>query len=774
MIRKYKGDGKPHTAQATIPYEAMYPDGVCRLTKNTFSKCIAFEDISYQLAQSDTKTAIFEHLCDLYNYVDASIHVQFSFLNRRVDPVQYAKSFEIAPQGDDFDDIRAEYTGILQKQLANGNNGIVKTKYLTFTIEADSLKSARARLNRIGLDLLGYFKTMGAVAHVMNGKERLAVLHGVFHPDGELFNFDWKWMPPSGLSTKDFIAPSSLCFGTAKTFGMGGKYGAVSFLQILAPELSDEMLADFLNTDSSILVNLHVQAIDQTEAIKTIKRKITDLDAMKIQEQKKAVRSGYDMDILPSDLATYGEDAKKLLTKLQTRNERLFMLTFLVLNVADTKQKLSNDVFQAAGVAQKYNCSLVRLDYQQEQGLVSSLPLGVNQIKIQRGLTTSSVAVFVPFVTQELFQGGAAMYYGVNAKSHNMIMLDRKQARCPNGLKLGTPGSGKSMSCKSEIVSVFLCTPDDVYICDPEAEYYPLVKRLHGQVVKLSPTSKSYVNPLDINLNYSEDENPLALKSDFVLSLCELIMGGKTGLEAIERTVIDRAVQRIYQPYFADPRPENMPILSDLHAALTAQHLPEADRVAQALDLYVSGSLNFFNNRTTVDIDNRFVCFDIKELPKNLKKPGMLVIQDQVWNRVTRNRNTGVSTWYYADEFHLLLKEPQTAAYSAEIWKRFRKWGGVPTGATQNVKDLLSSPEIENILENSDFICMLNQAAGDRKILAERLNISPEQLKFVTNSPPGEGLLFFENVILPFADKFPRDTELYRIMSTKPSEVNGV
>ncbi len=427
----------------------MYPDGVCRLTKNTFSKCIAFEDISYQLAQPDTKTAIFEHLCDLYNYVDASIHVQFSFLNRRVDPVQYAKSFEIAPQGDDFDDIRAEYTGILQKQLANGNNGIVKTKYLTFTIEADSPKSARARLNRIGLDLLGYFKTMGAVAHVMNGKERLAVLHGVFHPDGELFNFDWKWMTPSGLSTKDFIAPSSLCFGNAKTFGMGGKYGAVSFLQILAPELSDEMLADFLNTDSGILVNIHVQAIDQTEAIKTIKRKITDLDAMKIQEQKKAVRSGYDMDILPSDLATYGEDAKKLLTKLQTRNERLFMLTFLVLNVADTKQKLSNDVFQAAGVAQKYNCSLVRLDYQQEQGLVSSLPLGVNQIKIQRGLTTSSVAVFVPFVTQELFQGGAAMYYGVNAKSHNMIMLDRKQARCPNGLKLGTPGSGKSMSCKS-------------------------------------------------------------------------------------------------------------------------------------------------------------------------------------------------------------------------------------------------------------------------------------------------------------------------------------
>ena len=452
----------------------------------------------------------------------------------------------------------------------------------------------------------------------------------------------------------------------------------------------------------------------------------------------------------------------------------MFLLTFLVVNMADTKRKLENDVFAAAGIAQKNNCALTRLDYQQEAGLMSSVPLGENLIPIQRGLTTSSTAIFIPFITQELFQTGAALYYGLNAQSGNMIMLDRRDARSPNGLVFGTPGGGKSFSCKREMVGVLLKTHDHVLVCDPEGEYAPLVKLMHGQIVKLSPTSHDYLNPLDINLNYSEDENPLALKSDFVLSLCELIMGGKSGLEAIERTVIDRAVQRIYQPYFADPRPENMPILSDLHAALTAQHLPEADRVAQALDLYVSGSLNFFNNRTTVDIDNRFVCFDIKELPKNLKKPGMLVIQDQVWNRVTRNRNTGVSTWYYADEFHLLLKEPQTAAYSAEIWKRFRKWGGVPTGATQNVKDLLSSPEIENILENSDFICMLNQAAGDRKILAERLNISPEQLKFVTNSPPGEGLLFFENVILPFADKFPRDTELYRIMSTKPSEVNGV
>lgn len=770
VIRKYKGDGKPHSAQASIPYEAMYQDGVCRVTPRTFSKCIEFTDISYQLAQADTKTAIFENLCDLYNYLDASIHVQFSFINRKIDPKQYVKSFEIRAQGDDFDDIRSEYSDILQDQLVNGNNGLMKRKFMTYTIEADSLKMARARLRRIETDLLGYFKSMGASAWGLDAKERLEVMHSIFHPDGEPFSFDWKWLAPSGFSTKDFIAPSSFRFGNARMFGLGGKYGAVSFLQILSPELSDEMLADFLNTENGIVVNLHVQAIDQSDAIKTVKRKITDLDAMKIQEQKRAVRSGYDMDILPSDLATYGQDAKELLKTLQSRNERMFQLTFLVLNTADTRQKLENDVFWAAGIAQKYNCSLVRLDYQQEQGLMSSLPLGASHIQIERSLTTSSVAVFVPFVTQELFQGGDAMYYGINAKTGNMIMLDRKRARCPNGLKLGTPGSGKSMSCKSEILSVFLCTPDDVYICDPEAEYYPLVKRLHGQVVKLSPTSKNYVNPLDINLNYSEDENPLALKSDFVLSFCELVMGGKNGLEAIEKTVIDRAVQVIYRPYLADPKPENMPILADLHKALLDQHIPEADRVAQALDLYVSGSLNVFNHRTNIDIQNRIVAFDIKELGKQLKKIGMLIVQDQIWGRVTQNRSKGKATWYFCDEFHLLLREEQTAAFSCEIWKRFRKWGGIPTGATQNVKDLLSSPEIENILENSDFICLLNQASGDRKILAERLNISPQQLRYVDNSEPGEGLLIYENVILPFKNPIPKNTQIYQIMTTRLGE----
>ena len=554
---------------------------------------------------------------------------------------------------------------------------------------------------------------------------------------------------------------------------MGSLHGAMSYLQITASDLSDQLLKDFLDMESSQIVTMHIQSVDQTAAIKQIKHTITELDRSKIEEQKKAVRAGYDMDIIPSDLATYGKDAKALLKELQSQNERMFLITFLIMNTGKTEQELENNVFQASSIAQKHNCNLRRLDFQQEQGLMSSLPLANNLIEIQRALTTSSTAIFIPFTTQELFQNGdEALYYGLNALSSNLIMVDRKKLKNPNGLILGTPGSGKSFSAKREITNAFLVTDDDVIICDPEAEYTPLVNCLEGQVIKISPTSTHYINPMDINESYSEDDNPLALKADFILSLCELIVGGKEGLQPIEKTVIDRCVHQIYQHYFEDPKPETTPLLEDLYHALLQQEEKEAHRVATALEIYVKGSLNLFNHRTNVDINNRFVCYDIKELGKQLKKIGMLIVQDQVWGRVTANRSAGKTTRYYMDEFHLLLKEEQTAAYSVEIWKRFRKWGGIPTGITQNVKDLLSSREVENIFENSDFVYMLNQAAGDRQILAQQLNISPHQLSYVTHSGEGEGLLFYGNVILPFVDHFPTDLALYKIMTTKLSDIS--
>ena len=749
----------------------MFPDGICRVTDSYYTKTVQFQDINYQLNQNEDKTAIFDGWCDFLNYFDSSVRFQLSFVNMSANKDNYARYITISPQGDDFDSIRLEYTQMLQNQLARGNNGLIKTKYLTFGVEADSLKAAKPRLERIETDILNNFKRLGVAAEPMNGMERLRLLHGMLHMDEqEPFRFSWDWLAPSGLSVKDFIAPSSFEFRTGRSFGVGRRIGCASFLQILAPELNDRMLADFLDMESSLIVSMHVQSVDQVKAIKTIKRKITDLQKMTIEEQKKAVRAGYDMDIIPSDLATYGTEAKKLLQDLQSRNERMFLLTFIVVNTAGSRQQLDNNVFQAASIAQKYNCQLTRLDFRQEEGLMSSLPLGLNQIEIQRGLTTSSVAIFIPFTTQELFQDGKeALYCGLNALSNNLIMVDRKRLKNPNGLILGTPGSGKSFAAKREIANVFLVTDDDIIICDPEAEYGPLVERLHGQVIKISPTSPHYINPMDLNLNYSDDENPLSLKSDFILSLCELIVGGKDGLMPVEKTIIDRCVRMVYRDYLSDPVPENMPILEDLYNELRRQEEKEAQYIATALEIYVSGSLNVFNHRTNINIENRIVSFDIKELGKQLKKIGMLIVQDAVWNRVTINREAHKSTRYYIDEMHLLLREEQTAAYTVEIWKRFRKWGGIPTGITQNVKDLLSSREVENIFENSDFILMLNQASGDRQILAKQLNISPHQLSYVTHSGEGEGLLFYGNVILPFVDRFPRG-ELYDLLTTKPQE----
>lgn len=771
--RAKKDNGVPHSAQQSIPFQRMFPDGICRVTDNYYTKTVQFQDINYQLAQQEDKTAIFEEWCGFLNFFDSSIHFELSFMNMATDAESFEKSIRIMPQKDDFNAVRNEYSQMLKQQLAQGNNGLTKIKFLTFGIEADSMKQAKPRLLHVQNDLLNNFKRLGVSAKTLNGKERLNLMHNMFHMgDNDRFAFEWKWLVQSGLSVKDFIAPSGFSFKNSRSFRIGELYGAMSFLAITASDISDQLLKDFLDMESSQIVTMHIQSVDQTSAIKTIKRTITELDRSKIEEQKKAVRSGYDMDIIPSDLATYGKDAKALLKELQSQNERMFMLTFLVLNTGRTEQELETNVFQANSIAQKHNCNLRRLDFQQEQGLMSSLPLAYNQIEIQRGLTTSSTAIFIPFTTQELFQNGKeALYYGLNALSNNLIMVDRKKLKNPNGLILGTPGSGKSFSAKREITNAFLVTDDDVIICDPESEYTALVHKFKGQVIKISPSSTQYINPMDINVNYSEEDNPIALKADFILSLCELVVGGKDGLQPVEKTVIDRCVHHIYQTYFNNPIPENMPILEDLYDALLEQEEKEARHVATALEIYVKGSLNLFNHRTNVDIQNRLVCYDIKELGKQLKKIGMLIVQDQVWGRVTQNRSAGKTTRYYMDEFHLLLKEEQTAAYSVEIWKRFRKWGGCPTGITQNVKDLLSSHEVENIFENSDFIYMLNQAAGDRQILAKQLNISPHQLSYVTHSGEGEGLLFYGNVILPFVDRFPTDLELYRIMTTKLTEI---
>ena len=684
---------KKETVQDTIPYKRMLKDGICQIEKNKFNKTIRFLDINYRLMEEADQESIFSEFSSFLNFFDSSVEVEFSYINRIGENEEIHKLIDIKENMDDFNEIRSEYRQMLLNQSSKGNNGLSKSMYLTFTIEAEDLKQAKSRLERMEMDVLNNFKQMGVKAYVLDREERLKVIHDILNPNDK-FIFSFEDLKYSGLTTKEYIVPPSFNFSKPTYFKTGEVFAEVNFLQLLASDIKDEMLSEFLALEENMIVTFHIKAIDQMEAIKNVKRKITDLDKMKLEENKKAIRSGYDIDILPSDLVTYGAEAKSLLSELQNHDEKMFLITILFMNINKNKGKLDDTVFTLKSIANRHNCSLKNLNYRQEQGLVASLPLGINEVEIERGLTTSAAAIFIPFTTEELFIKGESLYYGLNALSRNIIMVDRKKLKNPNGLILGTPGSGKSFAAKREITNAFLITGDDIIIADPEAEYSPLVEALKGQVIKISPISKDYVNPLDINIDYADEDNPLSLKSDFILSLFELVVGEKK-LSAEEISVIDRCLPILYKAYFENPTPENMPVLEDLYNLLQKQEETVGKKLAVEMEIYVKGSLNVFNHRTSVDTSNRVGCYDIKELGKQLKKIGMLVVQDQVWNRVTINRASKKATRYYVDEFHLLLKEPQTANYSIEIWKRFRKWGGMPTGLTQNIKDLLASPGLK-------------------------------------------------------------------------------
>ena len=760
----------PQTAQQTIPYREMHKDGICRISEDYYTKTIEYEDINYAVASTEDQGIIFDAYCGFLNYFDATLPYQLSFINHRSRP-ESRYSVNIPPQDDQYNSVRDEYTGMLKGQIAKSNNGIVRSKYITFGIHAAGIQTARPRLERVEANILSNYGKLGVQARPLSGKERLALLHSQLRPGSrEPFRFSWDMIPKTGMGTKDFIAPDSFDFRQARLFRVGTTWGAASYMQIMASELSDKLLAELLELDMEMTITMHIQTVDQSKAIKQIKAKISDIDKMKVEEQKKAVRAGYDMDILPPDLVTYSKDAAAMLADLQSRNERLFLLTFLVVNTANTRQQLENDLFTVAGIMQTYNCFLRRLDFQQEQGYMSSLALGYNGIEIHRGMTTSSTAIFVPFMTRELRMGGEAVYYGQNALSHNVIMADRKKLKAPNGLYLGSTGSGKSFAAKRELINVFLVTKDRIIVVDPMGEYAPLVRRLGGQVIDISPDSQCHINPMDIQMNMADDESPLSLKADFLLSLCELIVGGKDGLQPVEKTVIDRCVRLVYRELALGLETAKTPILQDLYDLLCQQPEPEARRIATALELYCTGSLNMFNFPTNVDLNSRVTCFVLKNLGENLRKIAMHITNELVTSAVNSNFQNGMATWCYFDEFHVLLRDSLTASYFVAVWKMLRKKGCVPSALTQNVKDLLASREIENILENTDFMVLLSQAQGDRAILAKQLGISPHQLSYITQSESGKGLLFYGDTTIPVIDRFPQDTEIYRLLTTRPNE----
>ena len=763
------------SAQQTIPYLVMHPDGVCQLPGGLYTKTVEYEDINYSVASTEDQTAIFSGWSSFLNYFDSSLPFQLSFINRRSRSRSRYK-VNIPPAQDDFDSIRAEFTGMLKNQIAKSNNGIERSKYITFGLPAEGIAEARPRLERVEADVTGNLKRLGVPSVPMDGQARLALLHGQMHPGNrELFRFSWQDIPKTGLGTKDYIVPDSFDFRQARTFRIGQYWGAASYLQILASELSDKLLAEILELDAEMTVTMHIQTVDQLKAIKTIKGKISDIGKMKVEEQRKAVRAGYDPDILPPDLITFSKDAAELLADLQSRNERMFLLTFTVVNLAPTRQRLENDVFTVGGIAQKYNCTLKRLDWQQEQGFVSSLALGYNEVEIQRGMTTSSTAIFIPFMTRELRMAGPSLYYGMNALSHNVIMADRKKLKSANGLYLGSTGSGKSFAAKREIINVFLAIPKDrIIIVDPMGEYVPLVRRLgnQAQIIEISPDSPNHLNPMDVELNMTAGESPLSMKADFLLSLCELVVGGKDGLQPIEKTVIDRCVRLVYREQALGIATGKTPLLQDLYEELLKQPEPEARRVATALELYCTGSLNLFNHPTNVKTDKRVVCIVLKNMGENLRKIAMHITNEFVSQAVDANFHNGVSTWCYFDEFHILLRDALTASYFVAVWKMLRKKGCVPSALTQNVKDLLASREIEAILDNTDFMLLLSQAQSDRAILAKQLGISEHQLSYITHSNSGEGLLFYGDVTIPFVDRFPRG-EIYNLLTTRPEDLKN-
>ena len=759
------------SAQQTIPYVRMLPDGVCQLPGGLYTKTVEYEDINYSVASTEDQTAIFSGWSSFLNYFDSSLPFQLSFINRRSHSRSRYK-VNIPQAEDDFNSVRAEFTGMLKNQIARSNNGIERSKYITFGIPAESLDEARPRLERVEADVMSNFKRLGVPSEPMDGRARLALLHGQMHPGSrEPFRFSWQDIPKTGLGTKDYIAPDSFDFRQSRSFRVGQTWGAASYLQIMASELSDKLLLEILELDAELTVTMHIQTVDQVKAIKTVKGKISDIDKMKVEEQRKATRAGYDPDILPPDLVTFSKDAAELLADLQSRNERMFLLTFTVVNLAPTRQRLENDIFTVGGIAQKYNCTLKRLDWQQEQGFVSSLALGGNEVEIQRGMTTSSTAVFIPFMTRELRMAGPSLYYGMNALSHNVIMADRKKLKSANGLYLGSTGSGKSFAAKRELLNVFLTIPQDrIIIVDPMGEYAPLVRRLGGQVIEIAPDSPNHINPMDIQMGGNDEDSPLSMKADFLLSLCELVVGGKEGLQPIEKTVIDRCVRLVYRDLALGVGDGRMPLLQDLYEELLKQPEPEARRVATALELYCTGSLNLFNHPTNVKTDCRVVCIVLKGMGDNLRKIAMHVTNEFVNSSVNTNYQSGISTWCYFDEFHVLLRDQLTASYFVSIWQMLRKRGCVPSALTQNVKHLLASPEIQNILDNTDFMILLSQAQSDRAILAKQLGISEHQLSYITHSNSGEGLLFYGNVTIPFMDRFPRG-EIYDLLTTRPEDL---
>lgn len=758
----------PKSVQDIIPIDCLWEDGIFLVGNNKYSKSYKFMDINYAVASKEDKEAMFLDYSELLNSLDTGATTTITINNRRINKLDFEKTILLKDTGDDLDKFRHEYNNMLIAQSREAN-GIVQEKIITISVYKDSIEEARSYFSRTGTDLINHFNSLGSKCVELNAEERLRIAHDFYRTGEETsFHFDIHETMKKGHNFKDFICPDTVEI-EKDYFKMGNRYGRVLFLKEYASYIKDSMVTELTDLSKNMMLSIDIIPIPMDEAVKEAENRRLGVETNITNWQRKQNANNNFSAIIPYDMEQQRNESKEFLDDLITRDQRMFLAVITMVITDDTKEKLETDTDTIFQIARKNLCQLGILRFQQLDGLNTTLPFGVRKIDALRTLTTESLAVFMPFKVQEIRHDNG-IYYGQNVISKNMIIADRKQLLNGNSFILGVSGSGKSFAGKQEIVSFKLREPDaDIIIIDPEREYSKLVKALGGEVIKISATSKNHINAMDMNSEYGDGANPVILKSEFILSLCEQLIGsGNLGPK--QKSIIDRCTANVYRVFQQGNYQGIPPTLQDFREELLKQEEPEAKEIALAIELFTNGSLNTFAMNTNVDTTNNLICYDILDLGKQLLPIGMLVVLDSILNRITSNRAKGKHTYIFIDEIYLLFQYEYSANFLFTLWKRVRKYGAYATGITQNVEDLLQSHTARTMLGNSEFIIMLNQAYSDRLELAKLLNISDTQLSYITNVGAGEGLIKVGSALVPFVNRFPKNTELYKLMTTKPGE----
>lgn len=753
--------------QKTIPIRTIYEDGIFALDRTKYSRTFKFTDVNYAVAGQEDKEKMFLGYGAILNLLDSGSYPKLTIINRKLNKVDFDKKIKLPLENDNLTKYREEFNSILSKNSID-SKGMIQEKLLTLTIDKKNIDEARNYFARTGTEIGNNFGRLNSKFTELDLNERLRILYD-FYRNGEedLYKFDIKKFMRKGHNFKDYICPDSFEF-KSDYFKMGNKYGRVLYLKEYASYIKDNVISELTELNKNMMLSIDIKPVPMEVAIKMAEKIRLGVETNITNWQRKQNENNNFSAVIPYDMEREREESKEFLDDLITRDQRMFLSVLTIVHIADTKEELDNDTESLLTTASKHLCQLAVLKYKQLDGLNTALPYGVKRINAMRTLTTESLSVFMPFKVQEI-QDTKGIYYGKNTISKNLILIDRKELQNGNSFILGVSGSGKSFTAKQEITAIAL---RDKYceqiIIDPDGEYAPLVKSLGGEVIKISATSDNHINALDLNKNYGE-KNPVITKSEFILSLCEQAIGGKE-ITSMQKSIIDRCTAIVYRYYEQGNYQGVPPTLEDFRKVLLEQEEKEAREIALAIELFTKGSLNTFSKQTNVKTNSKLICYDIKDLGEQLMPIGMLVILDSILNRISRNRETGKTTYIFIDEIYLLFKYEYTSRFIFELWKRIRKYGGCATGITQNVEELLLNEKARLMLANSELIIMLNQSATDRMELAKLLNISEMEMSYITNAVAGEGLIRVRNSLIPFKNKFPKDTELYKLMTTKLEE----